>query len=292
MMTDDMGCLNWQQGVTLAESNPDIQQSMTEKGAASIYPRIDTEPFTDMRVRKALQLSLNIPEIAEGYYGGTATGKPVTLLSQTLKGWVDPYDEWPGDLQAEYSYNPTLAKELLAEAGYPNGFETSCLIQTNQDGALLQVVKSYFNEIGVEMEIQSEEPSVAMSIVSSGSYEAMTWNDAGMGVDRPSLAYNFFLSSSPRGDNRPFVNDPVYESMVGDVLTAPTKEAAQQASIEANEYVARQHWAITVCNQYWPQVWQPYVKGFSGERVNYNWFAGAVRARLWIDQDMKKTMGY
>ena len=37
-----------------------------------------------------------------------------------------PYEEWPQDLKDEYAYNPTAAKKLLADAGYPNGFKTNC----------------------------------------------------------------------------------------------------------------------------------------------------------------------
>jgi len=36
-----------------------------------------------------------------------------------------PYEEWPQDLKDEYSYNPTMAKEILADAGYPDGFKTN-----------------------------------------------------------------------------------------------------------------------------------------------------------------------
>jgi len=35
-----------------------------------------------------------------------------------------PYNQWPQDLKDEYTYNPGLAKKLLADAGYPKGFKT------------------------------------------------------------------------------------------------------------------------------------------------------------------------
>ena len=50
-----------------------------------------------------------------------------------MKGWGFPYEEWPQDLKDEYAYNPTAAKKLLADAGYPNGFKTNVVADTAWD---------------------------------------------------------------------------------------------------------------------------------------------------------------
>jgi len=71
-----------------------------------------------------------------------------------LKGLAYPYEEWPADLQKEYDYNPGLAKKLLAEAGYPHGFKTNIVADTTGDMVLLDIVKQYFADIGIDMEIQ------------------------------------------------------------------------------------------------------------------------------------------
>ena len=65
-----------------------------------------------------------------------------------------PYEEWPQDLKDEYAYNPTAAKKFLADAGYPNGFKTNIVADTAGDMDLLQIVKSYFAQVGIDMEIR------------------------------------------------------------------------------------------------------------------------------------------
>ena len=50
-----------------------------------------------------------------------------------MTGWGFPYDQWPQDLKDEYAYNPTAAKQLLAAAGYPNGFKTD-IVADNAGG--------------------------------------------------------------------------------------------------------------------------------------------------------------
>jgi peptide/nickel transport system substrate-binding protein len=68
-----------------------------------------------------------------------------------MKGWGFPYEEWP---QEEYIYNPTMAKQLLAEAGYPDGFNTNVVANATGDMDLLLLVKTYFVAVGINMEIR------------------------------------------------------------------------------------------------------------------------------------------
>jgi len=65
------------------------------------------------------QQALDLPTIAKTYYGGTADPYPVSLTSKYLTGYGFPYDQWPQDLKDQYAYNPTAAKKLLADAGFP-----------------------------------------------------------------------------------------------------------------------------------------------------------------------------
>jgi ABC-type transport system substrate-binding protein len=55
-------------------------------------------------------------------------------------------------LKDEYIYNPTLAKKLLAEAGCPNGFKTNVVASITGDTELLQIIKSYFAQVGINMD--------------------------------------------------------------------------------------------------------------------------------------------
>ena len=110
----------------------------------SLDPRNDRPPFNDIRVRKALQLAIDLPAIAKTYYGGKAVANPSTLTSRDVRGWGFPYEDWPQDLKNEYVYNPELSRQLLADAGYPNGFSTHIVVESTVDMKLLEIVKSYF----------------------------------------------------------------------------------------------------------------------------------------------------
>src|SRR5215472_18477496 len=82
-------------------------------------------PFTDKRVRQAMNMAINRQAIANSLLGGKV--EPVRVagyhpkLDATL--WPGIWNpEWDKRYDELYGYNPTRAKELLKEAGYPQGF--------------------------------------------------------------------------------------------------------------------------------------------------------------------------
>ena len=73
-------------------------------------------PFADVRVRQAINYAINKKDIVEQLYKGTGEVAK-NPLPPTLWGY--------NDAVLDYEYNPDKAKELLKEAGYPNGFKTN-----------------------------------------------------------------------------------------------------------------------------------------------------------------------
>ena len=153
----------------MRKTNPEILQiTHSVVKCYSIDPRNDVAPFNDIRVRKAMQMAIDLPAIAKSLLHGTVEPYPSTLTSRYMKGWGFPYEEWPQDLKDEYAYNPTVARQLLADAGYPNGFKTNVVADTAGDMDLLQIVKSYFAQVGIDMEIRTMEPAAWIDFVKTG----------------------------------------------------------------------------------------------------------------------------
>jgi ABC-type transport system substrate-binding protein len=156
---DVIGGIPFKQAQQLKITNPEILQIAHPGSVATLDPRNDVKPFNDIRVRKAMQMAIDLPAIARNYYSGSADPSPSTLTSNYMKGWGWPYEQWPQDLKDEYAYNPTMAKKLLADAGYPQGFKTNIVADTDGDMELLHIVKSYFSAIGIDMDIRPMEDS-------------------------------------------------------------------------------------------------------------------------------------
>jgi glutathione transport system substrate-binding protein len=114
------------------------------------YVSINTtkEPFNDVKVRQALNYAVNKDAFIKVVNSGF--GKPLDSIipSKTIY-----YAQ-----QQSYDYNIEKAKDLLKEAGYPDGFKAEIWGNTNSDTMKgMQFIQQQLKEIGVELEIKSME---------------------------------------------------------------------------------------------------------------------------------------
>ncbi len=289
MVADDRSHPSLAEAEALARNNPEIVQYEWPAPASGVFFKFNTEPFDDIRVRKAMQLAINIPEIAQTHYRGTVEGVAVGLSSPLIgEEWAVPYNKWPKELQEEYSYNPTRAKELLAEAGYPNGFKTEILAATTDDVELLQILKSYFMDIGVDMDIVAMGMIEGRVMTMEGNYKQMTFGGGGGGTAPPDQGIgNFWSKKMERVGGAGGVNDPNYDALVDQFFAATTMEEAQRIYREAERHLLEQHYTATCCSTIAKQAAQPWLKGWRGEHFWGSW-GWAYFSRMWIDEGMKQ----
>jgi len=289
--------LSLQTAQAMQKSNPEILQISAPAGGVSIDPRNDVKPFSDIRVRKAMQMAIDLPTIAATYYGGGVDPWPGTLCSNYMgEGWGFPYPQWPQDLKDEYAYNPTAAKQLLADAGYSNGFHTDIVADNTADLEVLQIVKSYFAAIGIIMDIQPMTSTAFVAFVqNSHKQDALAYkNLGGLGFDyEPNKMLTSFQTGFSRGYE--MVSDPTYDALVAKAMATTNVSDFKQVFSDVNKYVAEQHFVISVLTPKLFALYQPWLKGYNlqegatpqdastGPHQNGFYFA-----RFWIDQALKK----
>ncbi len=127
-----------------------------------------SEPFDDPLVRQALCYATDRQAVIDMVAGGRGH----IIGSNMFPGFSRYYDP---ELETYYDYNVEKAKELLAEAGYPDGFSFTITVPSNYQFHVetAQVLAEQYRQIGVEAEIQMIEWSSWLEDVYQGrNYEA------------------------------------------------------------------------------------------------------------------------
>ncbi|WP_062014610.1 ABC transporter substrate-binding protein [Aureimonas sp. AU4] len=125
------------------------------------------KPFDDARVRRALMMAVDRAAVIEGAWSGLGT---------PIGSHYTPNDPGYVDLANHVPYDPQAAKRLLAEAGYPDGFETTIRTpQMSYATRSAEVLQALLAEIGVTLRIvPTEFPAVWVEQVLKGHDFDMT----------------------------------------------------------------------------------------------------------------------
>ena len=108
------------------------------------------KPFGDVRVRRALTHAIDKPTVLKGAMFG---------MGKILGSNVDPLNPYYVDVSGAVPYDPAKARKLLAEAGYPNGFDTVLKVApqyyyTVRSG---EIITDNLKKIGVNVKIEQIE---------------------------------------------------------------------------------------------------------------------------------------
>lgn len=252
--------------------------------------RVDTKPFDDVRVRRALNLAVNKQEIVKEYYNGHAE-----LFSYPqhpdYTGYYEPLEAMPASVKELFTYDPEKAKKLLAEAGYPKGFTFKvqvCSCQPDHQD-LLPMIAAYLEKVNVKIEIQNMEYGSFLSAMTTKTVAPGYLMNNGHTNPTTTIRKSFVKNQVW---NPSQWSDPEYDKKM-DVAYEERDEPKRQAMLKAMtvEILDKAPY-IWLPTPYLYTAWWPWVQNYQGELR-----AGAVRpgpiyARIWIDQEMKKKMGY
>lgn len=124
-------------------------------------------PFDKVEVRKAVNMAINKERITQVINGRAV---PATQpLPPSMPGYTDSYDGYP--------FDPEGAKALLAEAGFPDGFETELFVMnTDPNPRIAQAIQQDLSNIGIKASIQS---LASANVIAAGGEEdqaPMIWS--------------------------------------------------------------------------------------------------------------------
>jgi peptide/nickel transport system substrate-binding protein len=212
---DVMGDFTVQGGVAML-TNPQFKVLGTKSSShRQMHMRCDMKPFTDKRVRQAMALAINREIIVKGLFRGRAQ-----VANDSPFAAVFP----SSDLTVpQRKLDVAKAKQLLAEAGMPNGFDITLTTEKYMEiPDLAVVVQNAAKAIGVRVTLKVESQDLYYG---SGTFGKSDWLDSPLGITDyghrgvPNVFLNAPLTSAGTWNAAHFKN-PQYDKLVSDFVAA------------------------------------------------------------------------
>lgn len=152
LMTGDIDLVDWNNSInstlTLQSYDDIVTYSTPATDTYVLLINAGDEQLSDVKVRQAVSYAINREEVAAAMTEGL--GQPAAFLSTSNQWYYDEYNP--------YSYDTEKAKELLAEAGYPDGITiTLRYISREPDNTIAQLLQAQLKESGINLEIEAME---------------------------------------------------------------------------------------------------------------------------------------
>jgi peptide/nickel transport system substrate-binding protein len=177
------------------------------------------KPFDDVRVRQAIGLAVDRQEAIDKAYGGLGV-----LTGPLQTGWADwfiPAEELP------YKVDREKAKELLAEAGYPDGFETTILgLDIKPYNDLAVIMQAQLETVGIKAKVEQMEVGAWLDKIHKFDFDIHT-NGYGLMPDPDAILGRSFICGGEA--NFPGYCDSKYEELRKEYLA--TSDHAEQVRI-------------------------------------------------------------
>jgi peptide/nickel transport system substrate-binding protein len=269
---------------TLRKTNANVQVQSYHNSLAPFGVALaqDKPPFNDLRVRRAVSMAIDRQKQVDTLFEGHG-----------IIGWGVPYiyytDKQPtlAQLGPWSQYRPAEAKKLLAEAGHPNGFDTTLFYyeyfpqMTSQVQVVQQDLKRNLN---INVKITKLDYTTYYGRYVESKWDGMAWGfQSGHAIGLDERTYQYMHSKSTKNFFR--VNDPVIDELTTKLRQTPV-QADQRALTK--KIVDREFDQVL-------RMWMPYDNGFLVFQPHMrNGAAAALRrtdgygspaiSRVWLDK--------
>ncbi len=191
---------NREENLTILE-NAGFKMNHTDNYAASLKVfNLENEYLSNLKVRQAWAHAVDFSSIAQAINPRLQKGGKSMLLD-----WMDVYT----DNIPTYEYNPELSKQLLAEAGYPNGFKITQL-GTSAGGVTeqIQLEMDYLKQVGINLEVELVDTPTFNQRRNAGEFETASRLLPAVNPDMVLFSYLHPDNIAPNGLNGARYNNP------------------------------------------------------------------------------------
>lgn len=252
--------------------------------AAPFGPNGDEDAF---KIRKAAFMAIDRQGMVEDYYEGnakiiTSNMSPELGLSQLA------LENLPESSQELFTYNPERSRELLAEAGYPDGINVTLTVGWEEE--VFDLIQAYWNAAGLITEIRTIDPSTVYEILNT-----FTMYDA-LFIAYPTNVESGWRHAVIEGvmspGNGSSIDDPVINVIIAEIIADSLRgecETAkgEQQRIDVQLALIAGAYELELPLPLTYNFWQPWIKGYSGEESVGMTDPMGTNAYIWIDDSFR-----
>lgn len=216
--------------VACGGSEPAATEAPKADAPAAEAPAADAPayatPLQDPRVRQALWYAIDIDAIVEGLWDNTVVAAKKSLV---------PEGAWQADGLTEYSYNPDLAKQLLAEAGWDGSYTIEAVYYTANLLDTITAIQAMWAEVGVKMEFQLLTDNLTALLwtpSADGVTSAVDWDICFAGTNALTLGEFYNRHHSTAANNSTVLWNDELDALIEAAKVAVTTED-QKAAYDA-----------------------------------------------------------
>lgn len=187
------------------------------------------EPFNKKEVRQAINWAINRDRISTNVIGGLGVSA-YTPLTAAMSANLN-LENW-------YGYDLAKAKELLAQAGYPNGFTIELVVVANDVQKLAsEGVQADLAAIGINVQVRVVESATYTAMMNEGKVPFGNMNVGSQMADPDEIFFDFLHSSRTPGLNRAAFKNPELDALVETARSTVDEEERNKLYVQAANLV-------------------------------------------------------
>ena len=248
------------------------------------YFRTDLRPFNDVRVRRAVQMSID----RQGLVDAVLLGQGVTTPHYPALLWPGylRWEELPPEVAQWVKYDPKRARELLAEAGYPKGFDAGMMVNsayTTPYPQMAEAIVGFLRDIGINTKANYLTSVEFIARIGAGDFadNLMIFGYVSA-LTTPTVNLDGWRGKGPVSQNRSRINDPELDKVIDQFLVEADPKKSQELFKRLELRLIDQAWEPTA-GAFTMQFtgMRNYVKDFAGP---HQYYSGTYLEALWLDK--------
>ncbi len=271
---------------SIEKSSPDIvwHRWLTGGSMYVAFKSSGDSRFADRDLRRAMAVGTDRNAIRDTVYLGEGDVHSVFGPGSTIH---TPLEQLPEDAKVLFGYDPESAKQMLADVGYPDGLEMELWFNAGDPKSrdIADLLKEQWTNMGVDATLIPIEDTAFGALRSNHEYnDAMLLGDGVEPIE--------FLDKQPGTvDNAPDFSEPYWKEEFIRAGGIVDNEERNKALAQLAIYYVSENPYMQLTAPYNYTAWWPWVKNYFGETDTGFVDTSHIISRLWIDQDLKKSLG-